>query len=56
MARRKRGKVKTVLVLCVLGLAAFGGYVLWDKYNSDVRDTASEMSDKAQKVKKVLSD
>lgn len=53
---RKRSKVKTILILCVLGLAAFGGWTLWQKYSDDVNDAASKVSKRTKKVTKALSD
>lgn len=56
MAKKKRNRTKTVLFICILSLAAFGSWVLWDKYGADMADTADKVSKRAEKVKEAFSD
>lgn len=56
MARRKRGKIKTALILAVLGLASFGGYTLYNRYQSDVDSIAKKVQTKTKKVVKAVRD
>lgn len=53
MARRKNGRLAKLMVLCVLGLAAFGAYTIWKaKPTQDGISAAKRTVDKAEKAAK----
>jgi len=52
---KKRSKFKTVLFLSLLGLAAFGGFTLWQKHGSSAQRAISSAADSARSTGKAAS-
>lgn len=55
MARRKKGFFGKLVVLAVLAMAAFGGYMLYLDNQVDIDSAVAKVSQKAQDVTEVLS-
>jgi predicted negative regulator of RcsB-dependent stress response len=53
MAKR-RGKIKTVVMVCVLALAGFGGYTLWNSHKASAKAGISKANKAYKAAKKEL--
>ena len=53
MARRS-GWFRRIIVFCIIVLACFGGYTLYQQNQEDVDSKYDKVSDKVKAVKKVL--
>lgn len=56
MARRKKSLARRIVVLGILALACFGGYVLWQDNKDAMSEQAAKVEKKAKAVKKALKD
>lgn len=52
---KKRSKIKTVLFLTLLGLAAFGGFTLWQRHGAAAKRTAVSAADGAKAAGKAAA-
>lgn len=54
MARRRKSWTRRIVVLGILALAAFGGYVLYQDNKDAMSDNYTKVEKKAKAVKKAL--